>query len=772
MKKLVFFVIAFLVAQGALKAQVKVVLVEEGTGTWCQYCPRGDVYSKALHEAYPDNALFVAVHNGDDMANQEYTDAMGLSGYPSGNIDRVSESSLEPTMVNSDMAPFLSSTPPVGVAVTTSFNDATRELDISVSGDFTQDLSGDYRFAAIVVEDGVTGPSPSYDQSNAYSGGTYGPMGGYENLPSPVPASLMVYDHVGRYLAGGYDGQTGSLPASITNGETHSYDFSYTVPSDYNEAYIYVIGLVINGQTGEVVNAGKSLYLPGHSNGIPFFHSEPLVDGFVGLNYAYEIVTHDPENDDLTITATTLPSWLSLTDNGDGQAILEGAPESTGSFDVVLNLSDGEWNIEQSFTIVVGDATEDWVLVGSEGIGMTDVSEVALALDASGVPYIMSSNYSLSQLEVYKYETDSWVKLGTSLPATAFDVAMTVSPDGVPYVFDGQGKVYKYDQDSWQQVGSTISSTYHSADLLYISDVAIYLTFYTDMGVGYVYKYDGSSWTSMSSLPDNIALWGRFKADSDNNPVLLYATGNGYSNYSRMAYWDGAEWQQAGSGDIESGFTTYFSHDVALNSSDEIFAGIILGASEQKLNVYQYNGSSWDMIGENIAGGASEYCQMEVNNDDDLIVAFKDAVNGGKTSVMKYDGENWNYMGQAGFTNIATHQALAIDPEGNPYVAYSDDALGGAMSVKKYVNLSTGMKPKVVDNASIDVYPNPNNGTFRIKNNQSDNPIHQVEIIDVSGRTIKVYNKQDSYVITLNEGVYFVKIATEKSGIVKKVIVD
>ncbi|MBA7541119.1 hypothetical protein ES705_33426 [subsurface metagenome] len=72
--------------------------------------------------------------------------------------------------------------------------------------------------------------------------------------------------------------------------------------------------------------------------------------------YTYNILTTDPDvSDVLIITAPTLPSWLSLTDNGDGTAVLSGTPTSLeiGNHDVVLNVSDGFANTQQPFIITV-----------------------------------------------------------------------------------------------------------------------------------------------------------------------------------------------------------------------------------------------------------------------------------------------------------------------------------------------------------------------------------------------------------------------------------
>jgi hypothetical protein len=43
----------------------KAVIIEEGTGTWCGWCPRGAVAMEDLIAAHPNDFIGVAVHNGD-----------------------------------------------------------------------------------------------------------------------------------------------------------------------------------------------------------------------------------------------------------------------------------------------------------------------------------------------------------------------------------------------------------------------------------------------------------------------------------------------------------------------------------------------------------------------------------------------------------------------------------------------------------------------------------------------------------------------------------
>lgn len=95
-------------------------------------------------------------------------------------------------------------------------------------------------------------------------------------------------------------------------------------------------------------------------NNTPVFTSTAVTDATAGTGYAYDITATDADpGDTLAITAATLPAWLTLTDNGDGTAILAGTPADgdVGDHDVVLRVSDGTDETEQAFTIAVSGGT-------------------------------------------------------------------------------------------------------------------------------------------------------------------------------------------------------------------------------------------------------------------------------------------------------------------------------------------------------------------------------------------------------------------------------
>lgn len=235
----------------------KKVVIEEGTGTWCQWCPRGAVAMDYMTSTYPTDFIGVAVHNGDPMTVTEYDSGANLSGYPGCNVDRAL---LDQGVATDAFESYYNARKDliVPAAISGAFTVSGSNVTIDVTTTFyTPFSSADYRLGVIITEDGVTGTTSAYNQANAYAGGGNGAMGGYESLPNPVPAAQMVYNHVGRALLGGYAGQTGSVPTTITDGQVVNYTFNYTVPATSNRVNMHAVAVLIDQVTGEIVNADE-----------------------------------------------------------------------------------------------------------------------------------------------------------------------------------------------------------------------------------------------------------------------------------------------------------------------------------------------------------------------------------------------------------------------------------------------------------------------------------------------------------------------------------
>jgi len=542
-----------IVATITANAQSKYVLLEELTGTWCQHCPRGTYYLDSLTKAYP-HFIGVAIHVTDDMDNPVYSSACGLTAAPSANIDRGGQAASTNVWF-ANVASALNITPKAGIDVFTNFNSSTRLLTVRVKASFTSAASGNYRLAAIITEDGVTGPSPLYDQNNyVYGGGGSGVMGGYELLPQTIPASMIAYNHVGRALLGGYNGQAGSVPTSVSSGDTASIIFTYTIPTTWKEEYIKVIGLLIKPDNS-IDNAGKSSYLDGNSNAKPLFISPPLTTANVGSPYLFDVYCTDPDNDILSITALNLPSWITMSpQSGLGmihtKLTLSGIPGATGNYPVELVVSDGSRSDTLSYIISVNPAfSGNWILAGA--MGFADITQnLGIVADVNGVLYAFIGYNNICNV-YQKTSSGSWINYG-NLNGAGTVGHIRIGSDGLtPYVaYSGtpsQVYVKKYTSGAWTQIGNFPSSGVVSFgfDLDANDNPYIACQDVNDGSKGSCYAYNGTTWSRLGNVTysgNNVAVWNDMVVDKSNGQAYVL-----WSNYANdqvpvVSNWDGKSW--------------------------------------------------------------------------------------------------------------------------------------------------------------------------------------------------------------------------------------
>ena len=283
------------------QASPKKVVIEEGTGTWCQWCPRGAVAMDQMFQTHPNDFIGIAVHNGDPMTVAAYDGGANFGGFPGCNVDRaLLDQSVSSSLFENYYQQRIGLAVPAALSMTIT---GTTNKTIVANATFrTVFASANYRLGVIIIEDNVTGTAASYNQSNAYSGGANGAMGGYESLPNPVPAANMVYDHVGRALLGGYSGQANSIPTTITDGLAATYTFNYAIPSTSNSANMSAVAILIDNATGEIVNAEKTSLSAANVNELETIGLNVYPNPASGvLNVSFEA-----NNADFVITLTDL----------------------------------------------------------------------------------------------------------------------------------------------------------------------------------------------------------------------------------------------------------------------------------------------------------------------------------------------------------------------------------------------------------------------------------------------------------------------------------
>lgn len=328
----------------------KNVVYEEGTGTWCGWCPRGLVGLNTMAHNYTDGTwIGIGVHNGDPMTVAEYDSGIGtfIGGYPSGVMNRENVydpglSTLEPAflMARQDI-------PLAKIEVTAKTWDAgTGEMVVEATSNFAMDLTGtSYNVAMVIVESGLTGTSSQWNQANNYSGGGNGDLIDWDgtnwaNLSNPVPAADMVYQHVGRVLVGGWNGISGAIPTDVTYGTPYTYEFTHTLDASFNPAEVNLVVMLIDATTGIIANAFE-VTLEGGAILSPDFSAD-VINGLAPLEVNF---TDETEGGDIA-------SWSWDFDNDGTEDSNEQNPTYTyvdgGDFTVALTVTN---ETGESFTI-------------------------------------------------------------------------------------------------------------------------------------------------------------------------------------------------------------------------------------------------------------------------------------------------------------------------------------------------------------------------------------------------------------------------------------
>lgn len=246
--------------RGANFIPKKRLVIEEGTGTWCAYCPQGWVYMNQVRDSAWDMSL-VSVHSGD-------LDPMKLNGYddylsnlnwnyvPYFLVDR--KRRVDPDsffyVLNRQKNYF-------GFAdIDFDYANYGNELIINAHVKPAIDLEGDFRLVMIMTEDDIHGTGTEWEQLNRYAGGVAGPMGGFENKPYHVPASDMHYNFVARAIAPSPDGTKGLLPGKLLQGKDYTHSIKTILDSSWNKGRMRLIVMLIQNYDTTILNSKQSLF--------------------------------------------------------------------------------------------------------------------------------------------------------------------------------------------------------------------------------------------------------------------------------------------------------------------------------------------------------------------------------------------------------------------------------------------------------------------------------------------------------------------------------
>jgi len=253
-------------------------LMEEYTGFWCGWCPRGFFAMEKMNGLYPDDFICISIHNSDEIevvSSSEYPSS--IAGFPSAYLER-----------KLDVDPYYG-TSSSGFGIETDWLSLREELaaaDIEVKGVVADDgntvnvtatttfvdshsSSERYHVEYCLVGDDMYGDD--WEQSNYYPSyaSTYNGTELQELCEAGNPIKGLYFDDV--LLAASYVSQAGSanseLPSELTAYEPYSTTCSFKADEVVSTAgtsllndktKFAVVAILVDETTGYVANACKA----------------------------------------------------------------------------------------------------------------------------------------------------------------------------------------------------------------------------------------------------------------------------------------------------------------------------------------------------------------------------------------------------------------------------------------------------------------------------------------------------------------------------------
>ena len=239
-------------------------VIEEFTGTWCGWCPRGIVGMEKIHEAYGDQVVQIAVHDGDPMAISAYENFIyqNVGGFPSSFIDRQYDIDPSYSTLNYYLSFAFNRTAPAAIDLKAEWEDADQSSVIfNTTTRFSyNDENAQYAIAYVLVEDGLTGTGSNWAQANYYrNGGSGGEMDFWYKASSSVTG--LEFNHVAVAGWGIDNGINGTVSSVLDVNTPQQYSKTYSISGNsliQDKSKLTAVALLIDRLDGTIVNAAQS----------------------------------------------------------------------------------------------------------------------------------------------------------------------------------------------------------------------------------------------------------------------------------------------------------------------------------------------------------------------------------------------------------------------------------------------------------------------------------------------------------------------------------
>ena len=258
------------------QASPRRTLIEEYTGTWCGYCPRGTIGLRKLHQDFGDQIVAVSIHTDDPMAILGYQPIyQDVRSYPLAffnreySADPYGGSLLEDYGAYQDVAWQQSLPTEAALKLSARWsNDLQTRIAVTATSTFQYaSADADYGLAYVVVEDGLQCDTTGWEQRNfftyfadwdEYAPGTQAYEDFKDYLSAEEYVEGVIYDDVAVAAYNIVDGVNNSVPAPIAVGEEKTHNYTISIANNaiiQDKSKLRVVAILIERASGRLVNA-------------------------------------------------------------------------------------------------------------------------------------------------------------------------------------------------------------------------------------------------------------------------------------------------------------------------------------------------------------------------------------------------------------------------------------------------------------------------------------------------------------------------------------
>ena len=238
-------------------------VIEEFTGTWCGWCPRGIVGLEKVHETYGDQVVLIAAHNDDPMTITAYNSVVSAyaDGFPASITDRRHSADPSFSSLKEVLSVAFNRIAPASIELAAEWE--TPEQKSVIFNTKTKfgysDSNGKFAIAFVLTEDGMTGTGSNWAQANYYSGQSAGSdMAWWSRQGSSVTG--VEFNHVAVAGWSVKSGVTNSVSSTIEAGIEQAYKYTGKIGTAslsliQDKTKLKAVALLIDRNDGTIVNA-------------------------------------------------------------------------------------------------------------------------------------------------------------------------------------------------------------------------------------------------------------------------------------------------------------------------------------------------------------------------------------------------------------------------------------------------------------------------------------------------------------------------------------